>query len=139
VVAVTAPWKAIVPVVAVRVTVPAATVEAKVVPPDWVTVRVPVPRLTLSPMLALPVVSIDTEEPVPPVTSLPVVTDVAPPEPIVRSALFAIVVVPPEARETELVPALPIIEGPVIARGVSLSPRVIAPELLMVPAVDTKA
>ena len=53
VVAVSAPLKAIVPVVLVRVTVVAPTVLLKVVPPEWVMVRVPTPD-TEEPIISAP-------------------------------------------------------------------------------------
>ena len=103
------PWKAIVPVVFVSVAVVASTVDWKVVPPDWVTVKVPISVPTAPPMVTTPVVLIVKFEAVPeavPLIAL-VLTVVAPPEPKVNvtpseSVAVPKVIVPLPADNVEL-------------------------------------
>ncbi len=79
VVAVNAPWNAIVPVVSVSVTVEASTLDWKVTPPDCVTVTVPISVPTAPDAANVPVVFTVTFEDVPDAVPLSAATVIAPP------------------------------------------------------------
>ena len=132
VVAVRAPWKAIVPEVSVSVTVAASTVLPKVVPPDWVISTVPISVPTAPLTVTAPVVlmvRLEDTPPAVPVTAARLI-GVAAPVPTVSVVLSAIVAVPMVIWPVEVPPT---VELPPTATPVPASPRVMTP----VPAAVT--
>ncbi len=89
------PWKSISPVVFVRVTVAAFTLPVKLVPPELVTVTVPM-SVPMAPAPTVEVVLKVTLEGVPPATPLivPVLIRFESPLPMTSVALSAMVMLP---------------------------------------------